>query len=101
MQDSLECVAEIRNAGSVFLGHYSPESAGDYASGTNHTLPTNGYARAYSGVNMDAFMKKITFQEIMPEGLAYLGKTIEIMADNEKLEAHGNAVRVRNVESKI
>ena len=92
---------EIRNAGSVFLGHYSPESAGDYASGTNHTLPTNGYARAYSGVNMDAFMKKITFQEIMPEGLAYLGKTIEIMADNEKLEAHRNAVRVRNVESKI
>ena len=101
VKDYLDWVPEIRNAGSVFLGHYSPESAGDYASGTNHTLPTNGYARAYSGVNMDAFMKKITFQEIMPEGLAYLGKTIEIMADNEKLEAHGNAVRVRNVESKI
>ena len=101
VKDYLDWVPEIRNAGSVFLGYYSPESAGDYASGTNHTLPTNGYSRAYSGVNMDAFMKKITFQEIMPEGLAYLGKTIEIMADNEKLEAHRNAVRVRNVESKI
>ena len=101
VKDYLDWVPEIRNAGSVFLGHYSPESAGDYASGTNHTLPTNGYARAYSGVNMDAFMKKVTFQEIMPEGLAYLGKTIEIMADNEKLEAHGNAVRVRNLEFKI
>ena len=75
--------------GFCVLGHYSPESAGDYASGTNHTLPTNGYARAYSGVNMDAFMKKITFQEITPEGLLYLGKTIEMMADNEKLEAQG------------
>ena len=87
--------------GFCLLGTLFPGKCGDYASGTNHTLPTNGYARAYSGVNMDAFMKKITFQEIMPEGLAYLGKTIEIMADNEKLEAHGNAVRVRNVESKI
>ena len=101
VKDYLDWVPEIRNAGSVFLGHYSPESAGDYASGTNHTLPTNGYARAYSGVNMDAFMKKITFQEITPEGLLYLGKTIEMMADNEKLEAHGNAVRVRNLEFKI
>ena len=101
MKDYLDWVPEIRNAGSVFLGHYSPESAGDYASGTNHTLPTNGYARAYSGVNMDAFMKKITFQEITPEGLLYLGKTIEMMADNEKLEAHGNAVRVRNLEFRI
>ena len=99
--DYLQAAERVVNAGSVFLGSYTPESAGDYASGTNHTLPTNGYARAYSGVNMDAFMKKITFQEITPEGLLYLGKTIEIMADNEKLEAHGNAVRVRNVESKI
>lgn len=97
VEDNLSWVPEIRNAGSVFLGNYSPESAGDYASGTNHTLPTNGYARAYSGVNMDAFMKKITFQKISREGLAFLGKTIEIMADNEGLEAHGNAVRVRSV----
>ena len=99
--DYMQAAERVVNAGSVFLGSYTPESAGDYASGTNHTLPTNGYARAYSGVNMDAFMKKITFQEITPEGLLYLGKTIEMMADNEKLEAHGNAVRVRNLEFKI
>ena len=101
VEDYSSWIPNVRNAGSVFLGHYSPESVGDYASGTNHTLPTSGYARAYSGVNMDAFMKKITFQEITPEGLAYLGKTIEIMADNEKLEAHGNAVRIRNLGSGI
>ena len=101
VKDYLDWVPEIRNAGSVFLGYYSPESAGDYASGTNHTLPTNGYGRAFSGVNMDAIMKKICFQEITSEGLLYLGKTIEMMADNEKLEAHGNAVRVRNLEFKI
>ena len=87
--------AFVKNAGSVFLGNYSPESAGDYASGTNHTLPTNGYAKAYSGVNIDAFIKKITFQEISQDGLAYLGKTIEIMAENEQLAAHRNAVAVR------
>ena len=98
VEDYMAWVPRIRNAGSVFLGNYSTESAGDYASGTNHTLPTNGYARAYSGVGVDSFMKKISFQEIRPEGLAYLGKTIEIMADNENLTAHGNAVRVR-VES--
>lgn len=97
VKDYLDWVSGVRNAGSVFLGHYSPESAGDYASGTNHTLPTNGYARACSGVNMDAFMKKISFQEITSEGLNYLGEAIEIMADNERLTAHGNAVRVRRV----
>lgn len=86
---------KITNAGSVFLGHYTPESAGDYASGTNHTLPTNGYAKAYSGVNLDSFVKKITFQEISKEGLNNLGKTIEIMAENEELTAHKNAVTLR------
>ena len=86
---------EIRNAGSVFLGAYTPESAGDYASGTNHTLPTKGYAKMYSGVNLDTFIKKITFQEITPEGLRGLGPTIEILAANEQLDAHQNAVTVR------
>ncbi|MDR2120894.1 MAG: histidinol dehydrogenase [Tannerella sp.] len=85
----------ILNAGSVFLGAYTPESAGDYASGTNHTLPTNGYARAYSGVNLDSFVKKITFQEITKEGLRALGATICAMANGERLDAHANAVAVR------
>ena len=85
----------ILNAGSVFLGAYTPESAGDYASGTNHTLPTNGYARAYSGVNLDSFIKKITFQEITFEGLKTLGTTIEAMAAGEQMDAHKNAVRFR------
>ncbi|OKL41404.1 histidinol dehydrogenase [Pontibacter flavimaris] len=85
----------ITNAGSVFLGHYSPESAGDYASGTNHTLPTNGNARAYSGVSLDSFVKKITFQYITREGLQNIGKTIETMAEAEGLEAHKNAVSIR------
>lgn len=85
----------IENAGSVFLGAYTPESAGDYASGTNHTLPTNGYARAYSGVNLDSFIKKITFQEITADGIRNLGDTIRVMAANEQLEAHRNAVTVR------
>lgn len=85
----------IENAGSVFLGAYTPESAGDYASGTNHTLPTNGYARAYSGVNLDSYIKKITFQEITKEGIHNLGDTIRVMATNEELEAHRNAVTVR------
>ncbi len=87
---------KVVNAGSVFLGYYTPESAGDYASGTNHTLPTSGYAKAYSGVNMDSFIKKITFQEITKKGLQNLGGTIEIMAENEYLFAHKNAVVVRN-----
>ncbi|MDR1746437.1 MAG: histidinol dehydrogenase [Tannerella sp.] len=86
---------KIRNAGSVFLGAYTPESAGDYASGTNHTLPTHGYARAYSGVNLDSFMKKITFQEITKEGLHTLGATVETMAEHELLDAHKNAVTIR------
>jgi histidinol dehydrogenase len=86
---------KITNAGSVFLGHFTPESAGDYASGTNHTLPTNGYAKAYSGVNLDSFIKKITFQEISEEGIHNLGTTIEIMAANEALDAHKNAVTLR------
>lgn len=85
----------IANAGSVFLGNYSPESAGDYASGTNHTLPTAGWARAYSGVNMDAFVKKITFQEITRSGLQGLGPAVITMARNEQLAAHANAVAVR------
>jgi len=83
------------NAGSVFIGNYTPESAGDYASGTNHTLPTNGYAKQYSGVNLDSFMKSITFQKISEEGLLSLGETIEIMAEAEGLEAHKNAVTLR------
>jgi histidinol dehydrogenase len=90
-----EIADRIVNAGSVFLGHYTPESAGDYASGTNHTLPTNGYARAYSGVNLDSFLKKITFQEISKEGIRNLGKTIEILAEHEDLHAHKNAVTLR------
>lgn len=85
----------ITNAGSVFLGAYTPESAGDYASGTNHTLPTNGYAKAYSGVNLDSFIKKITFQEISKEGISNLGNTIEVMAENEQLDAHKHAVTLR------
>lgn len=86
---------EIINAGSVFLGSYTPESAGDYASGTNHTLPTSGYAKGYNGVNLDSFVRKITYQEISKQGLKNLGETIEIMAANEELEAHKNAVTIR------
>jgi len=86
---------KIQNAGSVFLGNYSCESAGDYASGTNHTLPTNGFAKNYSGVSLDSFVKKITFQNLSQEGLQNLGKTIEIMAEAEGLLAHKNAVSIR------
>lgn len=93
--DYASIAEHIENSGSVFLGAYTPESAGDYASGTNHTLPTNGYARAYSGVNLDSFIRKITFQEITKEGIRQLGPTIEIMAQNEQLDAHKNAVTVR------
>lgn len=91
----MELAQKVTNAGSVFLGHFTPESAGDYASGTNHTLPTNGYARAYSGVSLDSFIKKITFQEILPRGMALLGPAIEVMAAGEELDAHKNAVTVR------
>ena len=93
--DYADIKCQILNAGSVFLGSYTPESAGDYASGTNHTLPTKGYAKMYSGVNLDSFIKKITFQEITADGLRSLGPTIEVMAANEQLEAHKNAVTVR------
>lgn len=86
---------KIQNAGSVFLGHYTPESVGDYASGTNHTLPTNGYARAYSGVSLDSFLKKITFQKLSPAGLQALGPAVELMAEAEELAAHKLAVSVR------
>jgi len=83
------------NAGSVFIGNYTPESAGDYASGTNHTLPTNGYAKQYSGVNLDSFMKSMTFQKLSKEGIKNIGKAVELMADAEGLQAHKNAVTLR------
>ncbi len=85
----------ISNAGSVFIGDYTPESAGDYASGTNHTLPTNGFTKAYSGVNLDSFLKSMTFQKISKEGLLNIGETIELMAEAEGLQAHKNAVTIR------
>ena len=91
----MELAEKVVNAGSVFLGLYTPESAGDYASGTNHTLPTNGYAKAYSGVSLDSFIRKITFQEINREGIQNIGPAIEVMAANEQLDAHKNAVSVR------
>jgi len=87
--------AQVVNAGSVFLGHYTPESAGDYASGTNHTLPTNGHARAYSGVSVDSFVKKVTFQQITQEGIKEVGQTVITMAEAEGLDAHANAVKIR------
>ncbi|MFM1913158.1 MAG: Histidinol dehydrogenase [Bacteroidota bacterium] len=94
--DQAEEMAEmIHSAGSIFLGNYTPESAGDYASGTNHTLPTNGYAKMYSGVNLDSFIKKITIQKISKEGLENLGQTIIKMAEAESLDAHANAVKIR------
>lgn len=94
--DNAEAIADrIINAGSIFLGNYTPESAGDYASGTNHTLPTNGFARAYSGVSLDSFVKKITLQHITPEGLQRLGPVVEAMAEAESLDAHKRAVSMR------
>ncbi|WP_027385351.1 histidinol dehydrogenase [Chryseobacterium gregarium] len=95
IEDFEKYIPEIKNAGSVFLGNYSCESAGDYASGTNHTLPTNGFARNYSGVSLDSFVKKITFQHLSAEGLGNLGRTIEVMAEAEGLFAHKNAVSIR------
>ena len=91
----MELAEKVVNAGSVFLGSLTPESAGDYASGTNHTLPTNGYAKAYSGVSLDSFIRKITFQEITREGIQNVGPAIEVMAANEQLDAHKNAVTIR------
>jgi histidinol dehydrogenase len=102
--ENADIVAEkIINAGSVFIGNYSPESVGDYASGTNHTLPTNGYASAYSGVSVDSFVKKITFQQLTERGLVNIGKSVMEMANAESLDAHANAVAVRlkDIESKM
>ncbi len=96
--DAAKILGKIKNAGSVFVGDYTPESAGDYASGTNHTLPTNGFAKNYSGVNLDAFQKAVSFQEISKEGLLQIGKAIELMADAEGLYAHKNAVSLRLAE---
>jgi histidinol dehydrogenase len=95
-----ELAEKVTNGGSVFLGNFTPESTGDYASGTNHTLPTNGWARSYSGVNLDSFLKKITFQEISGDGLKSIGPAIEMMAAAEELEAHKNAVSLRLKEIK-
>ena len=94
-EDAEALAARVVNAGSVFIGHLTPESAGDYASGTNHTLPTNGYATAYSGVNLDAFCRKITYQKITPEGLQSIGRAVELMAAAEQLDAHKNAMTLR------
>ncbi len=98
VENYMDVAERIRNAGSVFLGNYSCESAGDYASGTNHTLPTSGYAKAYSGVNLDSFMRKITFQELTADGVRNLGPTVEIMAHCESLDAHCNAMRIRRLD---
>ena len=91
----MELAQKVVNAGSVFLGSFTPESAGDYTSGTNHTLPTNGYAVAYSGVNLDSFCRKITFQHIQPEGIKAIGQAVELMAEAEGLDAHRNAMTLR------
>lgn len=95
VEDYASLAEKVVNAGSVFMGAYTPESAGDYASGTNHTLPTSGYARAYSGVNLDSFVRKITFQELSPEGIRNIGPAIEKLASGEQLDAHKNAVTLR------
>jgi histidinol dehydrogenase len=95
MEDAWDVAAEITAAGSIFIGNYSPESAGDYASGTNHTLPTSGWAHSCSGVNIDSFMRKMTIQELSHDGIESLAQTIVAMAEAEGLEAHANAVKVR------
>jgi len=94
--DCDQLMGKIKNAGSVFLGQFTPESAGDYASGTNHTLPTNGFAKNYSGVSLESFLKYVTVQKISKEGLANLGEAIELMAEAEQLRGHAEAVRIRN-----
>ncbi len=99
--DDEKIATKIVNAGSVFLGNYSPESAGDYASGTNHTLPTSGYAKSYSGVSVDSFIKKITFQKLSKKGLSSIAKAVELMAEAEGLQAHANAVRIRTTINEI
>jgi histidinol dehydrogenase len=95
VKEAEKLAEKVENAGSVFIGHYTPVAAGDYASGTNHTLPTNGYARAYSGVSLDSFIKKVTFQQISKEGIKNIGPIIEKMAEAEGLDAHKNAVSIR------
>ena len=95
IENAQNFLAMIRNAGSVFIGNYSCESAGDYASGTNHTLPTNGFAKQYSGVSLDSFQKKITFQELSETGILNIGPAVEIMAETEELIAHKNAMTLR------
>ncbi len=95
MDDAEMWAAKVVNAGSVFIGHWASESAGDYASGTNHTLPTSGYAKAYSGVNLDSYMRKITFQKLSQEGIRSIGSAVELMAEAEGLEAHKNAMTLR------
>ena len=95
MEEEQLYVDQIVNAGSVFIGNFTPESAGDYASGTNHTLPTNGYAKQYSGVNLDSFLKQMTFQKISKKGIQNIGPAIKLMAEAEGLEAHKNAVSIR------
>ena len=100
-ENYIELSEKVHNAGSVFLGDYTPESAGDYASGTNHTLPTNGYSNSYSGVNLDSFQKAMTFQKITQKGIQNIGNAIEIMAEAEGLQAHKNAVtlRLKNIKN--
>jgi len=95
IENAAGAVSRVENAGSVFVGPFSPESCGDYASGTNHTLPTNGYARQFSGVNTLSFQKHITSQELTADGLRALGPTVATLADCEGLQAHANAVRIR------
>ena len=95
VENADEIAEKVVNAGSVFIGNYSCESAGDYASGTNHTLPTNGYAKSYSGVSVDSFVRKITFQKLTADGVKNLGRTIECLAEAEHLQAHKNAITVR------
>lgn len=94
-EDNAQLAEQVINAGSVFLGHYACESAGDYASGTNHTLPTHGYAVAYNGVNLDSYCRKVTFQHLTEEGIRSIGRAVEVMAENEQLQAHRNAMTVR------
>jgi histidinol dehydrogenase len=95
MRDPWQIAEKIQAAGSIFIGNYSPESVGDYASGTNHTLPTSGWARSYSGVNIDSFMRKITYQELTPDGLKNLAPIVTQMAEAEGLDAHALAVTIR------
>ena len=94
-ENYMELAEKVINAGSVFLGQYACESAGDYASGTNHTLPTHGYATAYNGVNLDSYCRKITFQHLTEDGIRHIGRAVELMAEAEQLDAHKNAMTVR------